>query len=76
MCDHLDIVVGTIRGGDIGIFSHRGKSTLLIGGQFIIGIRGNVGEYIDSIIDHEIRVVSHTIRGVIVTLQVVRLVVH
>jgi hypothetical protein len=76
MCDHLDIVVGTIRGGDIRVFYDRGKSTLLIGGQFIIGIRGNVGEYIDSIIDHEIRVVSHTVRGVIATLQVVGLVVH
>jgi hypothetical protein len=76
VCDHLDIVVGTICGGDIGIFNHWGKSTLLIRGQFIIGIRGNVGEYIDPIIDHEIRVVSHTVRGVVVTLQVVRLVVH
>ncbi len=76
MCDHLDIVVGTIRGGDIRVLYDRGKATLLIRGQFIIGIRGNVGEYIDPIIDHEIRVVSHTVRGVIVTLQVVRLVVH
>jgi hypothetical protein len=61
MCDDLDIVVGTIRGGDIGIFYDRGKSTLYLRGQFIIGIRGNVGEYIDSIIDHEIRVVPHTV---------------
>ena len=76
MCDHLDIMVGTIRGGDIRVFYDRGKATLYLWSQFIIGIRGNVGEYIDSIIDHEVRVVPHTVRGVIVTLQVVRLVVN
>ena len=68
MCDHLDIVVGTIRRRDIRILYDRGKSTLLVGSQFVIGIRGNVGEYVNPIVDHEVRVVPHTVRGVVVTL--------